>query len=559
MTDTPLPTLHPSPNSGSNQCRLLGAASFTLLLLSACASSSSLPKVAMAKKRLPAGEQAAVVRDDRLAERLLHVQASRSGAGSEVTEAFLASLQKRVNVRDWKRPLRIQGTSGTWEMQFDDRAIDAQGRPEWSPSLFDRVIPASAFDLSDYLHVVSGKGAGAPVVLACEDGTELRKLRNFRAGNGVYAAGTVVLEFGRPGRGSAVVPVRMRIYNTFDHRNAEVAGSVVPLAYNVTSAIEAELGNDYVMSNGLSGLLHPNRRVDSDLGLFGVNVYDPSKIPVVFVHGLNSSPAIWRSAVNEIYADPELHARYQPLLFIYPTGMSVPGAGARFRQSLERYREFYDPDHNDAGFNQMVIVGHSMGGLLTRLQVIDSGDELSRAFFARPIDENYWLSDDQKRTVKAALIFKPEPFVKRAVFVAVPHRGSKMADIGIVRLAIRLIKLPMMGADLAARAAAGDASYLNPALRRFNSLGLRSVDMLSPEHPYFAALDKCPIRVPFHSIIGNRGKADAKESSDGVVPYWSSHMDKAESEKIIPYGHSCTMKREAVVEIMRILKLHGER
>jgi hypothetical protein len=103
---------------------------------------------------------------------------------------------------------------------------------------------------------------------------------------------------------------------------------------------------------------------------------------------------------------------------------------------------------------------------------------------------------------------------------------------------------------------AGDITDLNPALLRFNALGLRSVDMLSPEHPYFNALNRRPITVPSHSIIGDRGRNDTPESSDGIVPYWSSHLEKCDSEEIVPHGHSCTMERETVAEMMRVLKHH---
>jgi hypothetical protein len=42
-----------------------------------------------------------------------------------------------------------------------------------------------------------------------------------------------------------------------------------------------------------------------------------------------------------------------------------------------------------------------------------------------------------------------------------------------------------------------------------------------------------------HSIIGDRGKGDTPNSSDGVVPYWSSHLATAKSEKIVPGLFGC--------------------
>lgn len=528
------------------------------LVLCAC-SSNPLPKVSVGSAHF---------RDDRSLtdEALSHHLATARGASHHLTssesayntavESFVMGLQSRVSPHDWTKPVTVHGKNGTWEVSFDQQPLAKQGQTEWSPGFFDSITPSHAFKLDRFYSHVNGKGVGTPVVLTLEDAKFLRAERNFRPSNGIYAPGTVVLEFGNPARANGATPVRVRVLNTMSVRQAKLDHTEQALAYDTTSMVEANLNNAYIQNNGLAGLLRPDKRLE-DLGLFGLNPYDPKKIPVVFVHGLNSSPGIWSNIVNEIYADPALNARYQPLLFIYPTGLSVPGAAARFRDSLVKYRAKYDPEGNDANFNKMIIVGHSMGGLLTRLQVIDSGEELRKAFFTRPIAENSWLSDAEKVQYQTALVFKPLPFVKRAVFVAVPHRGSKIADIGLVQLMIRLIKLPVNATDLMARSIAHGPDMLNPELSRYRSLGLRSVDMLSPEHPYFKALDTRPIVVPFHSIIGDRGKRNAKERSDGVVPYWSAHLDKAQSELVVPYGHSCTGKSETLDEIVRILKLHA--
>jgi hypothetical protein len=68
----------------------------------------------------------------------------------------------------------------------------------------------------------------------------------------------------------------------------------------------------------------------------------------------------------------------------------------------------------------------------------------------------------------------------------------------------------------------------------------------SPSHP----------GVTYHSIMGDCGKDDTPNSSDGVVPHWSSHMDGAASEKIVPSGHSAHQNPEGIKEVGRILHLH---
>jgi hypothetical protein len=74
------------------------------------------------------------------------------------------------------------------------------------------------------------------------------------------------------------------------------------------------------------------------------------------------------------------------------------------------------------------------------------------------------------------------------------------------------------------------------------------------------AINTVPITpgIPYHSIIGDRGRGDSPNSSDGVVPYWSSHLDGAASECIVPSDHSSPKNPEAIAEVHRILKLNAQ-
>jgi pimeloyl-ACP methyl ester carboxylesterase len=536
---------------------LLGIA----LTLGLCACSSSLPSVRIAKERLPQGGRPKILNGELAAALAVAESGASDGKGSlaaynKAVEDFVFSLQRRVSPKDWNKPVVVANKHGrSWEVRFDDQPEARQGMPEWSPGYFDRILPASSFDLKCYHHRVHGDGVGVPVVMAYEDIEHLRKARSFRPGNGLYVPGTVVLDFGKPIPATGAVPVRMKIVNTFEHRDTKLRGSKTALAYDITSAVEMNLANSYIMKSGLAGLLNPGKRA-TDFGLFAIGAYDPKKIPVLFVHGLGSDTRIWKNAINELYADPHLNSHYQPLLFLYPTGGNVPASALRLRDSLKKYRDKWDPDHNDPGFKRMVLVGHSMGGLLSRMQAIDSGNDISNAFFSCPVSEVPWITASYRTQLGRALVFKREPFVDRVIFVAVPHRGSDIADWAIVRLAIRLISLPLDATEFVAKALLEDQNKLNPMLLKYNLLGFRSVDMLSPEHPFVQAIEKRPIKVPFHSIIGDRGKGNSPNSSDGAVPYWSSHLEKATSEKIVPYGHSCTDKPETVEEIVRILHEH---
>ncbi len=530
--------------------------------VASCTSGPKLPKMRVAANGIHStGDKPSVVQAADLAavmqiaeDQWQHLSANTASYDSAV-ESALVSLQEHLSPHAWKTPVQVVGAHKVWELSFDSSSPNKQGNPAYCPALFDSITPANRFNLKAYTQIVSTEGFGAPIVLAFEDGRRLHKERSFRPSNGLYAAATAYFEFGQVRKRDGVTPVKVRFVNPFRKASVIATGRSRPLASNLTAMMEMNLANQYIIKSALSGLFRPGSRL-KDLGLFGIDAFDPNKIPVVFVHGLGSDPSIWKNPANEILADPQLASRYQPLFFVYPSGMNVPGAAMQLRKNLAAYRARWDPNHRSSAFDRMVIVGHSMGGLLTRLQVVNSGDDLRKAFFSKPIEDLVWLTSSQRQLLKDGLIFNAQPNVERVVFVAVPHHGSALADLSIVRLLSRLVKLPLSGTQLVQKALLVGRSALNPRLFQYHSLGIRSVDMLSPEHPYFKALQILPIQVPYHSIVGDRGKGNGRNSSDGVVPYWSSHLEGAVSECVVPHGHSCTATKEVADEIRRILRLH---
>jgi hypothetical protein len=153
--------------------------------------------------------------------------------------------------------------------------------------------------------------------------------------------------------------------------------------------------------------------------------------------------------------------------------------------------------------------------------------------------------------VVKATTFKANPGIKRVVFICTPHRGSEMASGGIGALAIKLISLPV---DLATTI---KSEVPEETLRKINNGRLpNSVSNLAPKAPYLAVLNKLSIQAPYHSIIGDRGRGDSPNSTDGVVPYWSSHLDGAQSEVIVPGPHGACELPQTIAELDRILRLH---
>jgi pimeloyl-ACP methyl ester carboxylesterase len=272
--------------------------------------------------------------------------------------------------------------------------------------------------------------------------------------------------------------------------------------------------------------------------------YDPTRIPVVFVHGLLSSPYIWRNVANTLAADPVIRQHYQFWVFSYSTGNPIAYSAYLLRDGLA-YAEKVE------GFKQIVLIGHSMGGILSRMQATNAGRAIWDEQFKAKADMLY-TEIPENSLVKKSLIFGADPRVKRIIFVSTPHRGSTLATGGIGALGMRLIRLPLKVATAVPNSVlAAIAPNNDPRKYRIPT----SISGLSPSNPLFKAMDKLPIEAPHHSIIGDRGRGDTPNSSDGVVPYWSSHLDSAQSEVIVPTDHGAMKSPKTVAEIHRILLL----
>jgi hypothetical protein len=186
--------------------------------------------------------------------------------------------------------------------------------------------------------------------------------------------------------------------------------------------------------------------------------------------------------------------------------------------------------------------------------VIDSGDVLVKGIFKENAPKIMALPPNS--LVKQALIFKANPRIKRVVFVAAPHRGAPLAANFIGRIGAALIQLPGHLISQIGTATIEDAAGVAGLGKNFIP---NSINALRPTNPLLISMNEVPIRTPFHSIIGVAGfpKAPLEKTSDTVVPYWSSHLAAARSEKIVPYSHTAMfVKPEATDEIERILHLH---
>jgi pimeloyl-ACP methyl ester carboxylesterase len=284
--------------------------------------------------------------------------------------------------------------------------------------------------------------------------------------------------------------------------------------------------------------------------------YERGKVPVVLVHGLWGNSRLWDPMVEDLEADPAIRSRYQFWTFRYASGDSIPYSAHLLRQSLRRARQDFDPNGTDAAFDRMVVVGHSLGGLLAKMMVQGSGSRLWRTICAQPIDQAAGPTE-ARRLLRQAIFYDPVPEVRRVVFIATPHRGSPLARGRLLGLGTRLCcRTSPFSQAREALLASNDPSLFAPG---FRSEHPTSAGELTSEHPLLMALFDLRIdpSIRSHSIIMDLRDPPGPYGTDGIVPYTSSHLEDVDSERLVHGLHICLESPGVIREVRRILGEHA--
>jgi pimeloyl-ACP methyl ester carboxylesterase len=464
---------------------------------------------------------------------------TRGETETEVRQTYNEACQElAVLLRDhnqlWDRTETIQSPHHIYKLRF---AGESRQAGTWDPGYVDLFRTPRQIRLKRSNENLPKSGWGG-VLVGVHKPADPRKFFLPRAGLAVPV--TAVVNTG-PDRSeeAGVQDATLSLYNPGGQKSIQLDGMQRPLAADL-AAPTGYYPNPLLA--GLWAMIRPGNYKER-AGLYILEPYDPDQIPVVFIHGLLSIPQMWRPTIEAIQSDPELRGRFQFWVFAYPTGDPIVLSALRLRESLAQIYKLYPKTKG------MILVGHSMGGLVARLQSVDSGRVLWDGVFRDDADRLYaTLPSDS--LVKKALIFDSNRNVKRIVFICVPHRGSYLATSWIGSLGVSLIRLP------AAIISKAEEVVLSPVLRSIGYKRLPTgINGLSPRSPLLHSLDTLPINAPYYSIIGDRGRGDTPNSSDGVVPYWSSHLAGAQSELIVPGPHGSFALPQTIAELKRILRL----
>ncbi|MBV9489182.1 MAG: alpha/beta fold hydrolase [Verrucomicrobia bacterium] len=443
-------------------------------------------------------------------------------------------------VESWSkqnRPTNLQDDrTGTTSVLAPGPTTDGS----WPADYFSNFESSRKVNRKGFWRSVEEPGLGGTLVGLHQDAPAGSPPPPLEPPQGFRVAVTAVLRFKK---GPTTDRVELQLFDPRARSSVDIAGRNFLLAADFTAPIASYPSRNETWA-GFVNMVR-GEKTAARSGLYLLQPYDPNRIPVILVHGLLASGFMWRNVGNAIEDDPAIRKRYQFWVFFYPTGNPILASTLRLREDLALARQRFGLKHG------VILIGHSMGGLVSRLQVTDLKRSTWRSISPAHSSELFALLAARPR-LEHAFIFDANPLVKRVIFIATPHRGSSLASGGLAALGDRLIRLPLAVTRAVPKSLVG---LIDPKLRKARLP--TSIDGLSPKSPLLQALNHLPIRAPHHSIIGDRGRGDTPNSSDGVVPYWSSHLTTASSEVIVPTGHGAMNHPRAIAEIQRILRLHA--
>jgi triacylglycerol esterase/lipase EstA (alpha/beta hydrolase family) len=324
------------------------------------------------------------------------------------------------------------------------------------------------------------------------------------------------------------------------------------LARDISAPLQ--LANAIVNRDKIQNFLNPGRN-DEAAGLRMIEPYQPGKVPVVLGHGLLSDKFTWLDLANDLRSVPGFHQKYQVWAFQYPTGQTFIRSAAEMRHGLTQIVQHLDPGGSDPALSQMVLIGHSMGGLVSKLQITGSDSEIWDSVAKRKFEE-IDTTPEIRREIESVFFFEPLPFVKRVVFIGSPHQGSQMATGFLGKLGSALVMAPQERVSMLQNLVAGNPdAFAGEVTERLPS----SVELLRPDNPVLLATYKLRVNpaVRLHTIIGTGGELSDGTPADGVVSVASARHPGTVSERRIDATHTqLTSHPETTIEVVRILKEH---
>lgn len=458
--------------------------------------------------------------------------------GNRCTSQLLDILLSR-EPQQWKsKTIKISGT----KLDIDFHGV--------SPMLSGPValIRADAVSVPPVMggrHATAGFGIS---LVAMQPRCSDRPICQLYPPEGIYRPLTAWVEPGKLGT------PHLMMTDPFLHPTTTVAGRDIPLASDVTAPYAAVfdkaggLGRDAIW-NLLGGT-----QLTTFQGLYLLEDYDPNKTPIIMLHGLGRSPLIWARLTNMIFGAPDLRARYQVWHVVFPTNTPTLLDRHRVQGYLDHGWSLLDPSGKAPARQSVVLIGHSLGGVISRLLTANSGEVVWNSVFDEPVTALAGNPADIA-VVDSLFHFNAYPGIGRAIFLAAPHRGSPTADDFIGQLGLRLVRVQAPELDTLIRVVDANRAHVSSTLYAdYLKEGLSSISTLRADQPVSRASQALmPIPgVRYYTFAGHL--PGTNPPGDGFVPLDSAILAGAESTTIVNDGHQLYLNDEVLAKIVAILR-----
>ena len=416
----------------------------------------------------------------------------------------------------------------------------------WNLADIKTFLPAYEYKVRGVLVRNRRSGVGIPLIALSN-----KKDNEFTSDQSVPATAFLRIQGDLAALNNGAASGVLELYSTWDTSIIQSKYGDLPLDSDLTVPLAYDLEGSTYFDLGLRVFLGREASNIPD-GLYMTQPYRPGKIPVVFVHGTASNPVWWTEMFNTLSFDPLIREKYQFWYFVYTSNKVIEMSAGELRDALTVQLTKLDPNDKNRALQQMVVVGHSQGGLLTKYTAVDTGEKLVQALTGTSLD-SLDMSAENKHKLRQLLVLKPLPFVKTVIFLSTPHRGSYLSQgwtrsllRSLVSLPAKFVQTPM---DM--------YEYMTDDIKKVlgGKVVITSADSMSPENPVIRALAEIPLAsgIEGHSIIAVQGEGDSELGDDGVVEYKSAHLDGMASELIVSGGHSSQLNPLAIDEVRRIL------
>lgn len=453
-------------------------------------------------------------------------------------------------LRTAKRFRRLDARTGL-VLRDGDRSIQVPCTHQgfaWQAGDFQCLLPPPTNHQRFLTRRYACGGVGCPLVIVrSRQECDPLEARFFPTSS--FFAATAVLRFDDANAPHDATTAVLDFYNPVQVHQVSAASGMLPLA-NDLSAPLAEMLNDAPRAY-LAGFVDPGGAAAS-ARLNLLEPYQPGKIPVVLIHGLYADPLSWSDMVNDLQATPGFADRHQLWLFRYPTGQGFLQSAGALRRELRAAVQELDPQRHDPALRQIVLVGHSMGGLIAKLQVTHSEERIWSQVANRPLEEIH-TTESTRAMLAEICYFDPSPDIARVIFIASPHRGSLCSSALIGQGASLLVKPSGQQEAMHQQLIRDNPEVFHPEVQQRLPT---SVDLLMPKSPLLAVMQCMRIApgVDLHNMVGVSHPVSLDGPSDGIVSARSAFHPGCRSMVTINSPHAQIHRTQAAsMEVLSIL------